>query len=76
VPDAGSRKDGARPSASDETAAPAPTELVTRPEPGLGRGKWEGSGLSIGLLGGTAIVLFGSFLGWKVWKQRRARNKK
>jgi hypothetical protein len=76
VPDAGSRIIGARPSASDETAAQGPTEIVHRPDPGLGRGKWEASGVSISVLGGAAILLFASFLLWKWLGRRRARTKK
>jgi hypothetical protein len=83
VIDAGPSREGARPLAKEgakagtsDDLAPAPTEIVTRPEPGVGRGKFEASGLSIGLLGGTAVVLFGAFLLWKRLKQRRARAKK
>lgn len=48
------------PSASPSVAPEAPREIVTRPDPGLARGKWEApKGLFYGAI---AIVVVGALL--------------
>lgn len=54
-----------------DAAPPAPTEIVERPDPGLGRGKWEASPRLIVGLSILVIVLFTTFLVWK-WTRRRS----
>jgi len=49
----------------------AQTEIVERPDPGLGRGKWEGSPKLIIGLGVIVLVGFASFLLWKFFEKRK-----
>ncbi len=58
-----------------DAATPTPTEIVERPDPGLGRGKWEGSPRLIVGLSILVLVGFATFLLWK-WTRRKAPKSK
>jgi hypothetical protein len=69
VPDAGPN----RPLPSE--AAPAATEIVTRPDPGLARGKWEAKPLFIEIFGGALVLAFIAFLLVKGRRKKKRATK-
>ena len=55
----------------DAASSPIETELTTRPDPGLGRGRYEGSPR---LIVGLGVLVFLAFVGFLLWKVRRDRR--
>ncbi len=58
-----------------DAAPTTPTEIVERPDPGLGRGKWEGSPRLIVGLSILVLVGFATFILWKVQSAKAKRRR-
>ncbi len=44
------------PPVASASAAPAPSEIVERPEPGLARGRWEAPGWAFALVAALTVI--------------------
>jgi len=56
-------------------AAPTATEIVTRPDPGLARGKWEAPGWAFWAVLGIVLVFAGTYVLRRMGLLARAKPK-
>ena len=63
-------------SAPSAAPAPAPTEVVRRPEPGIARGVWEAPAWSFWAIAAAAVVATAVYGAWRKGWLRRRRSAK